>query len=54
MYRRMNSKDLETMIMMYSEDDPIWKSIDKGGGQSCDVRGVLRQLFHDGYKIVRR
>lgn len=33
-------------------DDPIMKAIDKGGGQECDVAGVLRSLDAAGYAIV--
>lgn len=34
------------------EDHPIYKAIDKGGGQTCDVFGVIRELRVAGYVIV--
>jgi hypothetical protein len=34
------------------EDHPIYKAIDKGGGQACDVKGVIRELLEAGYVIV--
>lgn len=36
------------------EDHRIWKAIDHGGGQTCDVRGVLRELDKAGYKIIEK
>lgn len=68
MYRRMGPKELEAVIEevkqlksdaedyanQFDEDHPIWKAIDTGGGQTCDVRGVFRQLYKAGYTIVRR
>lgn len=36
------------------EDSPIWKAIDRGGGQSCDVRGVILGLYEAGYRIVKQ
>lgn len=36
------------------EGDPIWEAIDTGGGQTCDVQGVLRVLHERGYVIVDR
>lgn len=35
-----------------NEDHPIYKAIDKGGGQVCDVAGVIRELKASGYVIV--
>ena len=32
--------------------DPIWEAIDDGGGQACNIRGVLQTLDERGYKIV--
>lgn len=36
------------------EHHPIYKAIDTGGGQSCDVRGVIRELHKAGFVIVPR
>lgn len=36
------------------EDHPIYKAIDRGGGQTCDIPGVLRELEKAGYAIVRK
>lgn len=33
------------------ENDPIWMAIDRGGGQTCDVAGVLEELAKAGYLI---
>src|SRR5580704_7673683 len=33
-------------------DNPIMDAIDKGGGQECDVAGVIRELDRAGYLIV--
>lgn len=35
-----------------NEDHPIWQAIDLGGGQTCDISGVLRELFRAGYVIA--
>lgn len=37
-----------------SENHPIWHAIDNGGGQACDIRGVIRELYKAGYVIVPR
>ena len=37
---------------MSDEDDPIRTAIDMGGGQCCDVSGVLRELGARGFAIV--
>jgi hypothetical protein len=37
----------------YIEDGPIWNAIDIGGGQTCDIAGVLRELTSAGYVIVK-
>ena len=34
------------------KNDPIYKAIDTGGGQTCDVDGVIRQLDRSGFAIV--
>lgn len=34
------------------ENDPIYKAIDLGGGQTCDIEGVVRELGRAGYAIV--
>lgn len=36
------------------ETDPIWQAIDLGGGQTCDVNGVVREVKRAGYVIVER
>lgn len=41
----MNNADLD-------EDCPIYKAIDRGGGQTCDIAGVLRELGCAGFAIV--
>ena len=33
-------------------DNPVMKAIDKGGGQECDVAGVMLALERAGYVIV--
>jgi uncharacterized protein YodC (DUF2158 family) len=38
--------------MAISEDDPIYKAIDDGGGQCCDIPGILRVLEERGYSII--
>lgn len=35
------------------ETDPIYKAIDSGGGQTCNVAGVIRELNAAGYVIVK-
>lgn len=35
-----------------TEGHPIWEAIDLGGGQTCDVAGVLRKLHDAGFSIV--
>ena len=35
------------------ENHPIYVAIDVGGGQMCDVHGVLRALREAGYEIVQ-
>lgn len=30
----------------------IWEAIDTGGGQTCDIPGVLRELERAGFTIV--
>jgi hypothetical protein len=37
-----------------NEDDPIWKAIDLGGGQVCDINGIMRELDKAGYTIVSK
>lgn len=32
----------------------ILQAIDRGGGQACDVPGVLRALHEAGFKVVKR
>ena len=36
------------------ENDPIYQAIDAGGGQTCDIAGVVRELKAAGYVIVQR
>lgn len=36
-----------------SDDDLISQAIDRGGGQMCDVSGVLRELRMAGFVIAR-
>lgn len=40
--------DTETI----SEGHPIWGAIDRGGGQTCDIAGVLLELDRAGFCIV--
>lgn len=35
-----------------NEDDPIYKAIDSGGGQTCNINGVVSALDAAGYAIV--
>lgn len=35
------------------ENDPIYKAIDDGGGQTCDIPGVVKSLEAAGYMIVK-
>lgn len=35
------------------ENHPIYKAIDLGGGQVCDIPGVLRELTKAGYVIIK-
>lgn len=37
-----------------AEDDPIYAAIDKGGGQTCNINGVVRELSAAGFVIVPR
>ena len=34
------------------ENNPIYQAIDLGGGQVCDISGVLRELDKAGFVIV--
>ncbi len=34
------------------ENHPIYRAIDRGGGQTCDVPGVVRELERAGFTIV--
>lgn len=34
------------------EDHPIWQAIDRGGGQVCDISGIIVELDRAGYTIV--
>jgi hypothetical protein len=36
------------------EGSPIYEAIDRGGGQTCDIAGVIRELDRAGYVIVPR
>lgn len=38
--------------MKIDENHPIYKAIAKGGGQACDVAGVIRELEVAGFEIV--
>jgi hypothetical protein len=38
--------------MNINEDHPIYRAIDRGGGQCCDVPGIITQLRAAGYVIV--
>jgi hypothetical protein len=35
-----------------NEDHPLYKAIDRGGGQTCDTAGVIRELAKAGFAIV--
>lgn len=53
--------DLGKDICKYYWDSPsdhvdfnkILNAIDTGGGQTCDITGVMRELHKQGFKIVR-
>lgn len=34
------------------KNDKIWDAIDRGGGQTCDIEGVVRELRAAGFEIV--
>jgi hypothetical protein len=36
------------------ENDPLYKAIDKGGGQTCNIPGVIRELEAAGFVVVRK
>jgi hypothetical protein len=36
------------------ESHPLYQAIDRGGGQTCDIPGVIRELAAAGYVIVPR
>lgn len=40
------------IVHSIGEDHPIYKAIDLGGGQTCNIKGVLRELDRAGYVIV--
>ena len=40
--------------MAMDENHPIYKAIDRGGGQTCDIAGVIRELDKAGFVIVPR
>lgn len=40
------------MSLTIKENSPIWDAIDAGGGQTCDIPGVVRELDRAGYIIV--
>lgn len=40
--------------MTMDENHPIYKAIDRGGGQTCDILGVIRELDKAGFVIVPR
>jgi hypothetical protein len=37
-----------------TEGHPIWDTIDRGGGQCCDIDGVLRELDKAGFVIISK
>lgn len=39
-------------IQQMEEGHPIYDAIDRGGGQTCDIKGVIRELNKAGYSIV--
>lgn len=41
-------------MKIIKEDDAIWNAIDKGGGQTVDIIGVIRELDKAGYFIVSK
>ncbi len=42
------------MKVSYEEEYPLWDAIDRGGGQTCNVRGVLREIDRMGFVVVRQ
>lgn len=36
------------------ENNPIYQAIDNGGGQTCDIAGVIRTLNAAGFVIARK
>jgi hypothetical protein len=40
--------------MELDESDPLYIAIDRGGGQTCDINGVVRELEAAGFAIVKK
>lgn len=40
------------MIYPLEEGNPIYDAINSGGGQTCDINGVVMGLYAAGYTIV--
>jgi hypothetical protein len=47
----MNQKEA-LMAITITEGHPVWAAIDRGGGQTCDIAGVLRELACAGFCVV--
>lgn len=41
-------------MKIIEEDSAIWRAIDKGGGQTCDIIGVIDSLDKEGFYIVTK
>lgn len=41
-------------MKIIKEGDVIWDAIDKGGGQTVDIIGVVRELDKAGYYIISK
>lgn len=37
----------------HADYEKILNAIDNGGGQTCDIAGVMKELHKQGFKIVR-
>lgn len=46
----MDPKHLDAL--RFCQMHPIWQAIDRGGGQTCDVAGILVALDNAGYVIL--
>ena len=36
----------------FDKSNPIYSAIDRGGGQTCDIAAIIREIDRAGYIIV--